>query len=171
MSGKRKHIVNGVWIGLLLLGLFVWSCSNSPLDNQSSPTMKFSMELSSPELIELVSIYLVIVTAPDIKRIEDTLDLVDGQYLVGEVDVPVGRNRTFTVRALDKSGRVIYEGVVVTDVPPPTEVLHVPMQPVVAMVKLSPRHEVVPPGSLIPLEVKAFNIDSLYSISIRIYFD
>ncbi len=172
MLRMRTRTLILIPVAVAALGLMFWSCSKSSLTHQPAPSISFAMQLTSSELADLITSYRVIVTAPDMDTIMAPLRLEQGRFLVGEVDVPMGLRRTFIVQALDEAGTVVYEGVVVTDVPLPSETLTVPMQPAVSMVRLSPRRtEQVPPFVKLTVDVRAGSIDSLYGVSMRVRFD
>jgi len=165
---RNKHL--GCFLGVVLAILTLSGCSQKGVNDDAAPSIALHMKVTEPALIESVTQFLLIVSGPGMETIETELAL-SGGHLEGEVDVPAGRKRKFEVRALDESGRVIYRGSATVDVVPGETIdLTINLYPVVPLVKLSPRFQEVNTNSPCSVDVKVFNIDSLYSIAFRVYF-
>lgn len=172
MSMKKLYRNNsaGCFLSVVLAIVILFGCSEKGVNEDTAPSITLSMKITEPALIETIREFRLIVTAPDMKRIERSLTL-QGQYVVGEVRVPAGRERKFDVRALDETERTIYQGDTTLDIEAGTAiVLNISLYPQVPLVKLSPRFLQVPPDTTFALDLKVFNIDSLYGISLKIYF-
>ena len=167
-SHRNKHL--GRSLGVVLAILILSGCSQKAVNDNAAPSIALHMKVTEPALIESVSQFLLIVSGPGMET--DTTELtLNGRYLKGEVEVPAGRDRRFVVEALDETGRVIYRGSTTVDVEPGETIdLTINLYPVVPLVKLSPRFLQVPADTTFALDVKVFNIDSLYSIAFRVYF-
>jgi hypothetical protein len=172
MSMKKLYRNNSVacFLSVVLAIVILFGCSEKGVNENSAPSITLSMKITEPALMEMVSQFRLTVTGPDMRRIDTRLAL-EGCYVVGEVRVPAGRERKFDVRALDETDRPIYQGDTTLDIEVGTEiVLNLSLYPQVPLVKLSPRFLQVPSDTTFALDVKVFNIDSLYGISFRIYF-
>lgn len=173
MSMKKLYANNslGRFLGIVLAIIILSGCSQKAVNEDAASSIALSMKVTEPALIELVSQFLLIVTGPDMERIETTLTL-QGQYIVGEVEVPAGRDRRFVVSALDEAGRLIYQGDTTVDIEAGTEiVLNISLYPQVPLVKLSPRFQPVQSNATFSLDVRVSKIHNLYGISFRILFE
>ncbi|MFH1374513.1 MAG: leucine-rich repeat domain-containing protein [bacterium] len=164
---RHRHVGHRAAIALAILILL--GCSQTGNNDVNAPAMSLRMEITSPELMKLVTQFELVVTGPGMDSIFAELTL-EGRYLVGEVDVPVGRDRKFEIFARDANGREIYRGVIVKDVSPGDQVeLIVNLYPVVPLIKLSPRFVQVPSDSSGSLDVRVYRLDSLFNISFKVY--
>jgi hypothetical protein len=172
MEKLRKYHVGDFVLTFVLIMMLVYGCSQKSVNNETFPSVSLSMKVTEPGLLQYVDQFRLIVTAPDMDSINTSLSLEKG-YLVGAVEVPAGKARTFTVLALDAaSGDTIYRGNTTTDVFAGTAiVLTINLYPQVPLIKLSPRYLNVNANSLCSLDVKVFNDTGLYGISFRIDFD
>jgi len=165
---RNKHL--GCFLGVVLAILILSGCSQKGINDDAAPSIALHMKVTEPALIEQVSQFWLIVTGPGMDTVRTELTL-SGGHLEGEVDVPAGRKRKFEVQARDQSNRLIYRGSTTVDVEPGETIdLTINLYPVVPLIKLSPRFLQVPADTTFALDVKVFNIDSLYSIAFRVYF-
>jgi len=79
----------------------ILGCSEKVVNESDLPgdgNLVIDLQLSPAETMALVDLYLLTVTAPDMDRVVDTLRLVEGHYVVGNVQVPIGSWVTFRYR-------------------------------------------------------------------------
>ena len=91
--------------------------------------------------VDAIQTFILTIAAEDIDpTIRTELPLVDGKF-EASVMVPAGRNRVFTLLALDEGGAVLYRGVTVMDVFPSssgvTPTITITMTPEVPMVRIT----------------------------------
>jgi hypothetical protein len=171
MEKLRRYHVGDFVLTFVLVIMLVYGCSQKSVNNETFPTVSLSMKVTEPGLMQYVDQFRLIVTAPDMDSINTSLSLEKG-YLVGAVEVPAGKARTFTILALDAaSGDTIYRGDTLCDVTAgATIVLTINLYPQVPLIKLSPCYQEVNANSIFSADVKVFKITDLYSITFRIHF-
>ncbi|HWR81764.1 MAG TPA: leucine-rich repeat domain-containing protein [Candidatus Deferrimicrobium sp.] len=151
----------------------LFGCSDQSLNDRPASTIAIEMDIAGSQVAVDISTFTLDVTGPNMDPIHDTLRL-EGRYLVGEVSVPSGQDRHFVVLALDAAGDTIYRGDVIVDVPPSGSseplVLNITLVPQVPMIKISPRFDSVIGGEPFVLEVRVFNVDSLYWANLQISY-
>jgi len=156
--------------GIALTTLVLFSCSQKIVNDDVAPSISLSMKVTEPALIELINQFQVIVTAPDMDSIVAPL-VLNGTIIEGKIDVPTGNNRKFVVQALDTVGLVIYAGSTVVNIESGVErLLTINLYPQVSLIKFTPRFQTVGANVPFAVDVKVFNIDSLYSISFRVSY-
>lgn len=172
MKARQRISCGQIFLAVSLIALFIGGCSQKSVNYDNTPTVLLSMKVTEPGLLQFVDEFRLIVTGPDMDRIETSLEYIDG-FLEGEVQVPAGNNRIFTALALDAASQVIiYRGEDTIDIAADAVVnLTINLYPQVDLIKLSPRFRSVDANSIFTEDVKVFNIDSLYGISFRIHFD
>jgi len=159
-------------LALCAAAILLAGCSEKPVDGSGGEAdVTFSLSLTSTSMQALIEQFRVTVTGDDFGEIIAPLT-ISGNFVQGQVRVPTGPHRTFTVDALDGTGRLIYTGSVVADViaGKPLEV-SVPMEPAVPMVRLSPRVQTVPGNYRCQLACEVHYIDSLRFIRVRVDWD
>lgn len=140
-------------------------------DLQGNQNIDLRVRLNSTAAEEQVDLFILTATARDMDRVIDTLILIDGE-IAGEIEVPVGQDRRFELVAYHtppEGGppQPIYRGVTITDVLPGQEVqLVIDMQPVVPMVRLSPRYTEMESGGLFHLDIEVANIPGVAGVNI-----
>ncbi len=127
------------------------------------------LQISAPGDIEVTDMFELTVTAPDMDTVRTNLEF-DGEYLSGDVTVPAGRDRVFTLIASDSKLEVItYRGRAVANVIPGEEVrVDIQLMPVVPMLRIAPRGQKAQPMEYFSVTVKAYNIPDLYGASFRV---
>jgi len=175
---KNKIIVLTL---LVMTGLMavVWlaGCSEKIVnENNGQGGLTLEPNFTVKGNLEAVSIYRVRVEAEDIPvPIETTLNIVNG-FLVGDIEVPVGRKRKITVEAMDKELNVIYRGVRILDIYPSSvelPVIGIDLLPTVPIIRVTPHYTRLPMGISFSCDVEVFSIPNLYStsFSLRHYSD
>jgi len=171
MKMSYRNSCLGCLLVVSLAILVIAGCSQKVVNEDPAPSIALSMKVTEPALIELVSQFRLIVTGPDMDRIDTSLALQDG-YLVGRIEVPAGDDRHFTALALDETDRIIYRGDTVINVRAGTTIeLTMYLYPQVPLIKLSPRYQQVNINSPFFVDVKVYEIDSLYGITFRVYYE
>ncbi len=128
-------------------------------------------EFSAPGKISEISEFRVRIYLPgEEEPLEFPLELV-GSYLMGEITVPAGPERTFVVEAMDNDFIVMYSGVVTVDVIAGEDViLDIDLLPVVPMLKFTPRYFDILMGEEISVDVSIFNSPDLSLLEFNIYY-
>lgn len=127
-------------IGLVITGLP--GCSDKIVNENAkgNVTISMSTKISGLEMSELAQIFVLTVEAEDIPIPLMVPLFQEGLFLVGQVIVPVGVNRHFTVGAYDILGTLIYQGDDYADVIyDSTVAVFIDLFPVVPMMKIIPR--------------------------------
>jgi hypothetical protein len=172
MKSQQRISCGQILLAVGLIAFFIGGCSQKSVNVDNTPTVLLGMKVTEPGLLQFVDEFRLIVTGPGMARIETSLEYNDG-YLEGEIQVPAGKDRIFTVLALDAPSQdTIYRGDDTLDIAAGAVIpLTINLYPQVDLIKLSPRFKRVDANSAFTEDVKVFNIDSLYGISFRILFD
>ncbi len=146
---------------LLFTPLVLTSCSEK-ITSAGGQEIDLCIDLASSGLDATVATtFILTVSGSGMKPMEETLLFSDG-FLTGTVIVPAGPARLFRIEAFDGGGVLVYSGETVSDVEPGTAVtLSIDLYPRVQMVKVSPAYAKRPMGSMLPMEVKVFNIEKM----------
>ena len=162
--------------GLILTVVMLSGCTEKVLDSPPAggKNVVLKARVTSAALLQYVDSFRLTVTGRDMSTITAVLGYADG-HIEGEIEVPVGENRTFVLEAID-SGRledsVIYRGRTTRSVlPGVVTVLEIEMRPVVPMVKLSPQWSEARAGQMFEIEIKAYNIQNLRGVWVWIDFE
>lgn len=128
-----------------------------------------SLQISAPGDVEVTDLFELIVAAPDMDTVQANLEF-DGRYLTGEVTVPAGRDREFTLLGIDSKLEVImYRGRAIANVIPGEEVVvDIRLVPVVPMLRMAPRWQAAQPLEYFSVTVEAHNIPDLYGAAFRV---
>jgi hypothetical protein len=168
-------------------GFLLFACSEK-IVNENGPTAKavFRAYVGQSSGFEEIDLFILTVTGPDFDPITANLVLVDGYlmyYSVGNdvldstLKIPVGRNRLFTIEAYDTPAtggpgqRLIYRGQQRADVYPGLPIaISVVLEPMVPMIRLSPRMQTRLPLESFPVAVEAYHLPDIGSASIYLGF-
>ncbi len=128
-------------------------------------------EFDAPGKISDISEFRVRIYLPnDEEPLEFPLELV-GSYLMGEITIPAGPERTFIVEAMDSDFIVMYSGEVTVDVFAGEDIiLDIDLLPVVPMLKFTPRYFDILMGEEITVDVSIFNTPHLASLEFNVYY-
>jgi hypothetical protein len=164
---------------LLTIGVISLSggCGKQILDadNSSRTPVTIQMKISGVNDIQSVGFIQLTVTGPGIDApIIDTLIKDTTGYLLGEVQVPAGRDRKFVLEVRQYGevapGEVLYRGETMADVVPDAEInLNIKLVPVVPMITLSPHYLEVPLLSSFSLDIYVYNVDSMTSLTLSLF--
>lgn len=161
----RKKISLLIIIGLATM-ITAFGCGRKIVGQTESVRVTINARLSIPTASMAVALAILEVSTTDSAVIAvDTLDLVEPD-LVGEVTVPAGPQRLFTISVYDGSEVLIYGGSQTADVFPDSVIqLDIQLRPMVRMINISPRYQELYMNEDIILDVNVFNIPNLTSIS------
>jgi hypothetical protein len=135
----KKYIF--VLAGIALVLLLVNCGSDKPMQNEGKQQACLSVSLLKTSLTERVVEVVLTVTSAGQVVYSDSTPVVNGEFSFGTFEVPVGE-LTFTVRALDASGRTLYLGVENGTIEQgKSTTVSLTLLPDVPMVKLSPFHK------------------------------
>ncbi len=148
----------GILVTFCLIGLVIIvlsGCSKNIVNENANNNVTISMstKASGIEMSELAQVFVLTIDAEDFP-IPIIIPLtLEGSFLVGQMIVPVGENRIFTINAYDLSATLIYQGTDTADVIfNETVTVNIDMFPVVSLLKVIPR---------IVTETERIRIDSL----------
>ncbi|MFZ5980644.1 MAG: hypothetical protein ACOYVF_08410 [Candidatus Zixiibacteriota bacterium] len=146
-------------------------CSERIVNDRPAENVPLQMKttFTTGAAVDEIASFTLTVEAEDIDpTIRMELPLVDGQFQA-EISVPAGRNRVFTLLALDPDGVVLYRGVTVMDVfpsssgTPPT--ITIALLPEVPMIRITPHFRELDMGATFSFDVEVFNLPDLDEIS------
>lgn len=171
-----------------MMAFILFACSEKIVnENGSSAKAVFRAYVGQSSGFEAMDLFVLTVTGPDFKPITANLLLSDDGYLVYQsvgndiidttLEIPVGRNRLFTIEAFDTPATggpgqtLIYRGEQRADVYPGVPVaISVVLQPMVPMIRLAPRTQTQLPLESFPVAVEAYHLPDVGSASIYINF-
>jgi len=160
---------------LIVIMLLAWGCSDKLVDNNSNPVaVKLETSIAAGELADVVSLFRLTVTGPDMEPII-AVQTYDGGPLVFELDIPAGRGRVFLLEGIhvsDTGERVIYAASAVADIEPDVAVnLTLHMEPVVPLIRFTPLRTVTASGQSFIVDLEIFNVPGLLETELLIQFD
>jgi len=164
-------------VALILVIALIPGCTDkgTGTDLATNKNVELRARISSATAIEQVDLFILTISARDMETVVDTLLFENGE-IVGEIEVPVGTERRFVLDAYDvppEGGEpvLIYRGVTVVDVLPGQVVqLVINMEPLVPMVRLSPRYTEIESGTVFELDIEAANVPDLAAINVLLDF-
>ncbi len=146
------------------------NCSDRIVHNDSGMvTTQFKFNVS--DAVAQLAMFRVTVSAEDFTDPIVNLLTLEGNELVGELEIPAGPARTFTIEAYDSEVNLIYQGSTTRDLVrgEPVEIA-IALEPVVPIIYLTPRALDVEMGSDFVLDVKAENIEALSTLQFELDF-
>ncbi|MCP4570190.1 MAG: hypothetical protein GY841_21630 [FCB group bacterium] len=169
MRGNRSIILGATLIAAAML-FFIGGCSEKII-NDSPPgdsTIKLAVKWAGITETSIERQFRVVVTAEDIAEpIIGIMVVVDG-FLIGEVIVPSGLNRSVAVEAMDKDGVVLYRGEQTIDVGfASVTVLDINLFPMQPMVYITPHYQDVIMGNQFAIDIVVHNIPGLSSMTVN----
>ena len=169
---KRYSIWFSLATVLLVLITVLASCSKRSVNNEPPENnLVIAPKITTPGLMQQVEQFRLTITGRDIEPIVYYLSF-DGQIISDSVEVPIGE-LTFTLEAISTGefGEeiVYYRGVTRATVRPDVTItIEIPMEPVVPLVKLTPRKVDVTAGDMFELDLQVFNIPNMGGITVTI---
>lgn len=165
---KKYYIIS---IVILAAALFFNGCAEKITGEAHLVKIQAMTEFNAPGKISGVSEFRVRVYLPDEEEpLEFPLELV-GSYLMGEITIPAGPERTFVVEAMDSDFIVMYSGEATVDIIAGDDItLDIDLLPVVPMLKFTPRYFDILMGEPITVDVSIFNFPNLESLEFNVYY-
>ncbi len=165
-------------IGLVILGLPGCSKKIVSENDGNNVTISMSTKVSGLEISELVKYFVLTVEAEDFPIPMIYPLTLEGSMLTGQLIVPVGINRIFTIRAYDDliDGTMIYQGVDTADVIYNSMVtVNIDIFPVVPLLKLIPkvlgeRVSSIAMGESFAVDIYGYNIPDVNSLSLDLSY-
>ncbi|MFH1372214.1 MAG: leucine-rich repeat domain-containing protein, partial [bacterium] len=141
-------------------------------DHDTAIQFKIAVEYSTAELADLIVKYRVTISASDMETITATLEERNG-IVSGEVrEVPEGSGRNILLEALDVHDTVIYAGSVDTSIIAGQTVrVNIQLEPVVSIVRLSPKFSSAQSTDTLTVEVRACNVGDLSHADLAVVID
>lgn len=130
------------------------NCSDRATSNDNLQT---TLKIATGAVPAGLETFTLTVTAEDFSEQITTSLSYDGQYLTGEITVPAGTSRTFTLEAFDGNGTLIYRGSTTMDL--------VRGEPIMIDVNLSVTHPTI---RMTPRYQEVF-MDSSFTINVEAY--
>ncbi len=153
----------------LLLALV--GCSKQPPNAGGSQPMVISALAKDLGIGSNVTRVTLTVTADDMETITAEAALSEGEA-VFTLEVTIGEDRLFTMVAFDEDDVELYRGQRTIDVlGGQINELIIDLEPQVPMIKVTPIYRRVNTIENVFVQVRAYNIDSLFGVSFRLEFD
>ena len=157
----------------LILGVFSTCSRKSHILNPSGQTSPFLFKLNFVEtcLLDLIQDVHLIVSSNGDTLADKHLEL-QNRAISDTIEVQAGADWKFTLQALDASNNIIYSGdTTVSVIAGETTNLQINLYPEVFLLKFDPIYQEVVNDSVFNVEVRLYNVDSLFSTSFRVEFD
>ncbi len=168
---------------ILLLGVALaipMGCSekvvNDPAPDFGEANLVIDIQRAPEDPERLIGVYRLTVTAPDMDTVIADMQVIDGQYVVGTVQVPIGDRRRFVLEFVQgpetASPIVFYRGEAVANVRPGGVLtLDIVLRPVAPIAKLWPGHVDVSPGGDFSLDLNLYNLPAISEFAISLRWD
>ncbi len=164
---KNRHKYSLVSIGVLLAVLSVFvGCEKKIVNNDSDAIVSVAIDAKSmtPGAISAIDNYQLLIEGSDFGSIIVPMER-DGGTIFATATVPVGRNRRFSARALQKNV-ILYQGDQTIDVIAGAPItLDLVLSPVVPMLNITPHLQNFEMGDSFYVDVNVFNMQGLSGIS------
>ncbi len=180
MFNKKIFGIVAIFCLIGLVMIILPGCSKKIVNENSNNNVIISMstKASGIEMSELAEVFVLTIDAEDFP-IPIAIPLtLEGSFLVGQMIVPVGENRIFTINAYELPifdvglfGALIYQGTDTADVIfNSTVTVNIDMFPVVPLLKVVPRTKSerissLPMGDPFTVDVYAYNVPEVNYIS------
>jgi len=168
---KKIYVISFLLTVALMAVCLLCGCTEKLVNDRQNENVQLNMKttFTTSAGVDAIQTFVLTVAADDIDpTIRVELPLVEGKFQA-EVMVPAGRNRVFTLLALDEGGAVLYRGVTVMDIFPSSDgeppTVTIEMTPEVPMVRITPHYLDLPMGSSFSFDVEVFNLPDLDEIS------
>jgi len=155
----------------IVLSLIIVNCSERIVHGDNH-IIRAGFKIGSGEAISNLAQFLLTVTAEDFTEPLTTTLQLEGDSLIGEITVPAGPRRTFTIEALDTLGNTVYSGSTTVDLAggEPIE-LDISIAPVVPVLVFTPRYIEVEMGMSFALDVSVHNAEGLAFLEFDLDFN
>jgi len=137
-------------------------------DQNAGVTVMIDAKPISPQMINAIDRFELIVEGRDFGRLSFPMAW-EGDIVVARIEIPVGANRRFSARALDKVNIVLYRGEAMANV---TSRLAAPvdiqLSPAVPMINVTPHYQTGIMNNPVLAEINVFNIPDLSQLDLEI---
>jgi hypothetical protein len=131
-------------------------------------TVELGGKMLSPGNITSVDHFELLVEGDDFGSLLVSM-VLDRGLIFAVVEVPSGPRRTFTARAYDKDGILLYEGKTVSDIAPNVEVtLDISLFPVVPMINITPHYQNIQLNDSFYVDISIFNVPGVTDITLEL---
>lgn len=159
-------------LSLAVIVLVLAGCSGRVADWSGRANVVINSSMKELGLGTNVASVVLRVSGSGFEAFEVTGIIVDGR-VVFELEVPLGDDRLFEMRAVDNEGTTLYQGAETADVQPgQTTSVDILMQPIVPMIRITPMfRRITATQGTARFDVQVFNVDSLFGVSFRVEYD
>ncbi len=175
---RNKSIVR--LLAVLLTGLIVVvmasGCAEKIVAGKQSANITVAIDAKPLGLSEgeLADSFRLTVEGPDFEPMVTTLAL-QGNLLVGQIDVPLGPRRHFIAEGLSTIGNfplVLYRGETYADIMTTGKTnVAISLRPVVPMVKLSPVYQINTMNDSFSVDILVYNLPNIRQISLDVNYN
>jgi len=161
--------VAAVWLAVLVIAAMA-GCSEKIAggDQDAGVTVMIDAKPISSQMINAIDRFELIVEGRDFGSLNFPMAW-EGNFVVARIEIPVGTNRRFSARALDKVNVVLYRGETTANV---TSRLAAPvdiqLSPAVPMINVTPHYQTGIMNNPVFTEVNVFNIPDLSELDLEI---
>ncbi len=181
----KTHKTYGLLLTAAVMALLLFSCSKKIVNDDATVDSNLRIQVGMSTGFQAIDQFILTISGADFKPITVQLFLnIDGYLYYPQSDdrtdstleIPVGRNRLFTIEAFDNkiggpTPLLVYKGEQRTDVYPGTPInLSIVLKPVIPMIRLAPRAQTQNPLASFPVAVEAYNLPNVKSASLYLDF-
>ena len=182
---KKQQSTKLILLSVCLLALMatLGGCDRTVTDSGSLASgLRINASISQAINGETLDFVRLTVSGRDMETISETYPIIDGRFFEAEIDVPTGE-RTFVLTVetiddivetndgLDTVSHAVYRGEVTTTVRPVADFeIDITLEPVVELIKLSPRYVEVASGDEFTVDLLVRNIRNLGQLIVIIDF-
>jgi hypothetical protein len=160
---------------LIGAGMLLWGCGlDGPVESEPAKGPRIVAKLMSTAQATDLQMVILTVEGEGIETpVADTLLANPGQRTFSfELDVPIGADRTFTVRALDIEGELVYEGSHTADVDIDAEpIIPILIKPKRFTLLVTPSDTTVSAGETFEVGVEVYGVEELFGVSFEVEYD
>lgn len=160
---------------LMGAGVLLWGCGlDGPVEHGPAAGPRIVAKLASTAQATDLQMVILTVEGEGIETpVADTVEVVgDERTFEFVLEVPIGVDRLFTVRALDTEGELVYEGTHTADVDIDEEpVIPILITPKRFTLLVTPSDTTVSAGATFEMGVDVYGVEELFGVSFEIAFD
>ena len=147
--------------------LFIWSgCSEKIVNEQSDSAVKIPLA-AKPNAVDY---FTLTVNAPDMETISTIMVWQDG-YLMAEIEIPLGANRTLVAEGFSSEGQLLYRGETTVDIwGSDAIVIDIDLYPAISMLRPNPYYTRVLTDSTYVVDICAYEIVDLHEVEMNVGF-
>lgn len=147
-------------------------CAKKIINDDDSSTVRIAVSTKGADVESAAAIDRaeIVVTARDLESpLVSSLGMI-GPFLVGEIIVPVGRDRTFTLSVYDARNVMLYQGTTTMDVAAGARELTINLVPVIPLLNITPHYQSVEMNDSFYVDINVFSVTKLQSITVEMAF-